>query len=171
MPIPIGLTSPEEASFPIVTKPTSDISGLLRERSVERDRGGREVRGAHERERVRRSPVAIHPGILPLDRERTVVPDPVQRADHGLEVDVAVAGGDEVPAAPGLAEVQVSAEDRRAGVEVPDRVLDVRVEDLLGEVGDEGRRVEELVLEVTRVEVDAEARPVADRVQRLDRTS
>ena len=50
-----------------------------------------------------------------------------------------------------------------------DRVLDVRVEDPAPELGDEGRRVQELVLEVARIEVDAEARPVADRGQRLAR--
>src|SRR6185312_14166438 len=137
MPTPIGFTSAPEAALPIVTKPTSGISGLLRERGVERDGRGREVRRADERERVRRPPVAIHPGILPLDRERPGVADPVERPDHALEVDVAVAGGHEVPAAARLAEVQVPAEDRRAAVEMPDRVLDVNVEDLVRELGDE----------------------------------
>ena len=58
-------------------------------------------------ERVRGAPVAVHAGVLPLDRERALVADPVQGAEELLEVDVAVAGGDEVPAAGVLAEVQV----------------------------------------------------------------
>ena len=52
-------------------------------------------------ERVGRAPLAVHPGVLPFDRERALVADPVERAEHRLEVDVAVAGGDEVPAAAG----------------------------------------------------------------------
>src|SRR5215218_1326023 len=165
--MPIGCTSPPSPAWPMVRKPTSDTSALLREGGVEGHGRRREVRLAHEREGVRRAPVAVHPGVLPLDRERPVVADPVERADHRLEVDVAVAGGDEVPAAARLAEVEVPAEDRAAAVEPPDRVLDVGVEDPVAELGDEGGRVEELVLEVARGEVDAEAPAVADRLQRL----
>ena len=83
-----------------------------------------------------------------------------------LEVDVAVAGGDEVPAARLLAEVQVRREDRAAAVEPLARVLDVDVVDPVGELERELRRVEELVREVARVEVDAERLAVADRVER-----
>ena len=106
-----------EAARPIVTKPTcfsSAIALLLCERCVEGDAGRGEVGAAHERERIRRPPVAVHPRVLPLDRERPGVADPVERPDHRLEVHVAVAGRDEVPAAPRLAEVEVPAEDRRA---------------------------------------------------------
>ena len=92
------------------------VAGLLHRR-VERDRRRREVGAADERERVRGAPVAVHAAVLPLDRERPVVADPVERAEERLEVDVAVAGRDEVPAARLLAEVQVRAEDRAAAVE------------------------------------------------------
>ena len=61
---------------------------------------------------VRRAPLAVHAGVLPLDGERPVVADAVQDAEERLEVDVAVAGRDEGPAAVGLAEVDVRAEDR-----------------------------------------------------------
>src|SRR3954469_14642721 len=106
------MSSPSPPVLPIVMKPTSEAtSGLLRERGVEGDRGRREVRPAHERKRVRRAPVAVHAGVLPLDRKRALVADPVERADHRLEVDVAVARGDEVPPAAGLPEVEVAAED------------------------------------------------------------
>src|SRR3954464_2104073 len=68
-----------------------------------------------------------------------------------------------------LAEVQGPAEDRAAPVEALDRVLDVDVVDAVGELGDERRAVEELVLEVRRVEVDAEALAVVERGERLAR--
>ena len=131
--------------------------------------GGGEIGRAHERQRVRGAPVAVHAGVLPLDRERALVADPVQRAEQVLEVDVAVAGGDEVPAARLLAEVQVPAEDRAAAVEALDRVLDVHVVDAVGELGHERGAVEELVLEVRGVEVDPEALAVVECVQRLAR--
>src|SRR5829696_7524194 len=118
------------------------MSGLLRERGVEGDLRRREVRAPHERERVRRAPVAVHAGVLPLDRERAAVADSVERAEHLLEVHVAVAGRDEVPAATLLAEVEVAAADRGAAVEPPLRVLDVHVVDALAELVDERRRVE-----------------------------
>jgi hypothetical protein len=43
----------------------------------------------------------------------------------------------------------------------------VRVVDPVAELGDEGGRVEELVLEVAGIEVDPEAGAVVERVQRL----
>ena len=97
------------------------------------------------------------------------VADPVQRAEELLEVDVAVAGRDEVPAARLVAEVQVRGEDRAAAVEALARVLDVHVVDPVGELERELRGVEELVREVARVEVDPERLAVVDRVERLPR--
>ena len=66
-----------------------------------------------------------------------------------------------------LAEVEVAGEDRAAPVEPAQRVLHVHVVDAVGELLDEGGRVEELVREVARVEVDPEALAVADRLERL----
>src|SRR6266853_1379323 len=153
-----------------IDKATDSCSraGLLHRR-VERDLRRREVRLAHERERVGRAPGAVHPAVLPFDREWALVADPVQRAEEGLEVDVAVAGRHEVPAARLIAEVQVRAENRPAAVEPLLRVLDVHVIDPVGEVERKLRRIEELMREVARVEVDAERVAVSDRVERLPR--
>ena len=68
-----------------------------------------------------------------------------------------------------FAEVEVSAEDALAAVEGLARVLHVDVIDAVRELLDERGRVEELVSEVARVEVDAELRPSVDRVERLAR--
>src|SRR3712207_8667033 len=57
--------------------------------------------------------------------------------------------------------VEVGGEDAAPAVERPPRVLDVDVVDAVGELLDEGRRVEELVREVAGIEVDPEA--LADR--------
>ena len=128
--------------------------------------GRGEVGPADEASGVRRAPVAVHAGVLPLDRERALVADPVERAEELLEVDVAVAGRDEVPAARVIAEAEVRAEDRAASVEPFARVLHVHVVDAVGELEHERSRVEQLVGEVARVEVDAEALAVPDRVER-----
>ena len=61
------------------------------------------------------------------------------------------------------------AEDRAAPVEPLARVLDVDVVDAIGELECELRRVEALVREVTRVEVDPERLAVVDRIERLAR--
>src|SRR6202521_125914 len=45
----------------------------------------------------------------------------------------------------------------------------MNVVDAVGELRDEGARVEELVREVTGIEVDPESGPAPDRVQRLAR--
>jgi hypothetical protein len=112
---------------------------------VEHDRGGSEVSASHEGECILRAPLAVHAGVFPLDRERPRVADRVERAEERLEVDVAVAGRDEVPAAIALAEVQMPAEDALAAVERLLRVLDVDVVDAVGELDRELRRIEELV--------------------------
>src|SRR2546428_1631761 len=106
MPTPIGgpgLVPPRAA--PCVEKLV-----LTLHRRVERDLGRREVDAAHELERLLRAVLAFHAGVLPLDRERARVPDPVQRAHERVEVDVAVAGRAEVPAALAVPEVEVRGE-------------------------------------------------------------
>ena len=69
---------------------------------------------------------------------------------------------------PGSPKFEVAAEDRRPPVERALRVLDVDVEDPVRELVDERRRLEELMLEVARVEVDPEARrsPIASSALR-----
>src|SRR3954468_20544089 len=58
------------------------------------------------------------------------------------------------------------AEDRAAAVQASQRVLDVHVGDVLAELLDEERRVQELRDHVAGVEVQTEARPAPDRVER-----
>ena len=114
-------------------------------RSVEREARRGEVRVADEGEGVLGAVLAIHARVLPLDRKRPVVADAVERPEECLEVDVAVAGRDEVPAAGLLTEVQVRPEDRAAPVESLLRVLHVHVVDAVGELAGELRGVEVLV--------------------------
>src|SRR5213594_3458974 len=135
-------------------------------RRVERDGGGLEVGAPDERERVRRPPLPLHSRVLPLDRERPRIADPVEPAEERLEVDVAVPGRDEVPPARRLAEVQVRAEDALPAIERLPRVLDMDVVDPLRELLGERGGVEKLVREVARVEVDPERLPVVDRIER-----
>src|SRR2546429_9065832 len=66
-----------------------------------------EVRPFHEPDRFRGAGLAVHTRVLPLDRDRSRVADPGERPEHRVEVDVAAAHGNEVPAALGLAELQV----------------------------------------------------------------
>ena len=83
-------------------------------RGVERSVGGREVALRTKRERLARAPFALHAAVLPLDRQRTVVADPVQRADELIEVDVAVPGETKSQPRSAVAEVQMRGEDRPA---------------------------------------------------------
>src|SRR5207244_7397818 len=92
-----------------------------------------EVRATDEGQRVRSAPVAVHARVLPLDREWARVGDSVQRPEERLEVDVAVTGRDEVPAARRLAEVEMTPEDALASVQRLARVLDGHVQDQVGE--------------------------------------
>src|SRR5205085_12137739 len=80
-------------------------------RRVEGDRRRLEVGAPDEGQRVRGAPLPLHPRVLPLDRERARVADPVQRAEERLEVDVAVPARDDIPPAGGLTEVDMRAQD------------------------------------------------------------
>src|SRR5262249_48384408 len=98
-------------------------------RRVERSIRRREVGAANELQRLGSTPLAVHAAVLPLDRERTCVADLVECPEELVEVDVAVTGGDEVPAAFAASEVEVRAQDRAAPVEAALRVLHVDVKD------------------------------------------
>src|SRR3954469_16557414 len=115
--------SPPPPARPIVWNPVSSLISTPLHRRVEGDRRRREVGAAHEGERVLRAPLAVHARVLPLDRERARVADPVQRPEEGLEVDVAVPGRDEIPPALLLAEVEGRSEDRAPAVEALEGVL------------------------------------------------
>src|SRR5919202_3992685 len=111
MPTPRVGTSPLGVpASPMVTNPTrSDIFpplGLLKCR-VEGALRGREVKALDEGSGLRGAVRAVHAAVFPLDRERPVVADAVQRAHDLFEVHAAAARRAEVPAAPGIAEVEV----------------------------------------------------------------
>src|SRR5205823_14024143 len=144
---------------------SAGLASSLLHRGIEGDRGGREVDAAHELQCFSRSGLAIHPRVLPLDRKRPLVPGRVQGPDDLVEVDVAVAEGAEIPAAAGIAERQVRAEDAGAAVEADGAVLHVHVEDPLREVADEQVRLHSLPLQVAGIEIEAEGGPVAEGLE------
>src|SRR5262249_54901958 len=79
------------------------------------------------------------------------------------EVDLAATWRTEVPAAAGGAEVQVRAENARAAIERPRRVLDVHVIDPVRERAQERHRVDELPEQMTGIEIEAKLGPVVER--------
>src|SRR3990167_1152553 len=81
---------------------------FLVESRVEGDAGRREVRSAHERKCILCPPLTVHARVLPLDRERTRVANPVECAEEPLEVHVAVAWRDKVPATLQVAEIEMT---------------------------------------------------------------
>src|SRR5947209_3595963 len=171
MPTPRVGTSPVGMpASPMVTNPTrSDMFPplALLERGVEGLLGRREVEALDEGSGLRGAVGAIHAAVLPLDRERPIVADAVQRAHDLLEVHAAAARRAEIPAPSGIAEVEVRAEDAGAAVEIARGVLDVHVIDAVGEALDEEHGIDELVVEMAGVEVDPEGGAVADGLERL----
>src|ERR1700733_10811385 len=117
-------------------------------RCVEGNPCGRERTSPDERQRVASAVLAVHPRILPFDRERARIPDAVERPQELLEIDVPPARRDEVPAPLLLPEPQVGREDRAAPVQTELRVLDVHVVDPIGELKRELGRIQELMSEV-----------------------
>src|SRR6185312_9676952 len=113
---------------------------------------------------------AVHSGVFPLDGDGAVVADRVEHPEALLPRHVAVAGGDEVPAAAGIRPWQVGAEPAVAAVAgLPFGVLAVDVVDPVLEVPEEADRVQVLPDEVARVPVEAERLAVADRLHGRDR--
>ena len=106
---------------------------------------------------------AVHPAVFPFNGERAGVLDIVQRDDDLLEVDVAAAGGAEIPVAGRVGECGVAAEHADGPVAVaPPGVFHVDVEDAVlrdiraAERADELHVIHVLIAEVGRVEVEAE---------------
>src|SRR3954452_13476330 len=129
--------------------------------------GGRRLdlgQPADEGEGVGSADGPVHAGVLPLDGDRASVVDAVEHPEDRLPGHVPVAGGDEVPAPARVAPGQVRGEPAVATVQPHLRLLAVDVVDPLAEVPQEVDRVEVLPDEVARVEVEAERRPVADRL-------
>src|SRR5712692_6403187 len=102
------------------------------ERGVERDGGWREVDRADEAERLGSAVLTIHPAVLPLDREWALVADTVQGTNDRLELDVAVAGRHEIPAAAAVAKIDVGREDAVLSVDQDLRIFDVDVVNPVG---------------------------------------
>jgi hypothetical protein len=108
----------------------------------------------------------VHAGVFPFDADRAVISDGGEHPETVLPVDVAAAGGHEVPAAAGIGPRQVGAENTAPAVMWSDLgVLAVDVVDPVAEVPDEIRRVDVLPDHVRRVPVDAESLAVADCFQ------
>src|SRR5215212_4775017 len=93
-------------------------SATGRERRVER-RGGRFDLGepSYEGKSVGGAHGTVHARVLPLDGDRSAVPDAVQHPEHRLPGDVAVTGGDEVPPATRIPPGQVRGEPAVAAVQ------------------------------------------------------
>ena len=70
---------------------------------------------ADESDGFGRAVEAVHAGVFPLDAQGAGIAAVVEGADEFLEVDVAAAGGAEVPAAAGVAEGEMRAEDAGGG--------------------------------------------------------
>src|SRR5690349_23420854 len=87
-----------------------------RERRVEGGVGLVEGQPADELEGLGGADEAVHAGVLPLDADRTVVADGVEHPEGRLPRDVAMAGRDEVPAAPRVGPREVGAEAAVAAV-------------------------------------------------------
>src|SRR5260370_25665472 len=85
MPTPMSLIFLPPEAAPMVTKPTCFCLLIvlpLLERGGERDAGGSEVGAANHGQRVGCAPVSVHARVFPFERQRAVVPDSVQGADH-----------------------------------------------------------------------------------------
>ena len=78
---------------------------------VEGDGRGLEVDLLYEGRGFGGAVLSIHPAVLPFNRQRALVADVIEGDDDLLEVDVAAAGGAEVPIAARVGEGGVPAED------------------------------------------------------------
>lgn len=78
------LASVSARPMPLVTSPSIPLTERLVDYAVPRD----EIKIAGEAQCLWRPHVPTHPGIRPLDRQRSLVSDLVERPDHRLEIDV-----------------------------------------------------------------------------------
>ena len=106
------------------------------------------------------------PDVFPLDRQRPVVVDLVERADDLLEVDAAAPRRAKLPAAARIAKLQMARQDAAAAVERHDRVLDVHVIDAIGKRANELDRIDPLPQQMAGIEVEAELLAAIERLQR-----
>src|SRR5882757_8995500 len=108
---------------------------------------------AQELQRLRGTALPVHPGVLPFDRQRPLVPDLIEDPDDPVPRHIAVPDRYEIPPAAGIRPRQVRAQSAVAPVELPLGFLAVHVVDAIPEFGDKSDRVEVLPHEMARVEV------------------
>ena len=85
------------------------------------------------------------------------IADVIQRSDDLFEINTAVTERTEIPAALGVAEVEVRSENAGPSVKLERRVLHVHVVDAVGKLGQEANGVDLLPVQVARVEIEAES--------------
>src|SRR3712207_860255 len=123
-------TAPMKAPEPPPTMPIFSFFMLFpSECRVEGARRRLEVQPPDEGGRLPRPLNAVHAGVLPLHRERTVVADAIQGSDHRLEVHAPSSDRSEVPAPAMVAESEVRGKDAALAIEAPECILDVDVVD------------------------------------------
>jgi hypothetical protein len=99
---------------------------------------------------------AVHAAVFPFDGEGSGVFGGVEGADDFFEANAAASDAAEVPAASGVTEGEVAAEDTGAAVEGNGGIFHVDVVDAIGEGADEFDGINALPDEVAGVEVEAE---------------
>src|SRR5690242_19807847 len=118
--------------------PTLDHVTLLLKRRVECHRARFETQLLDKRACLGRAVLAVHTYVFPLDAQRALVADVIQRDDDFLEVDVAVAEAAEIPVTARVAEVRMSAEHAHRAVTVaPPHVLHVDMVNAVAKAADE----------------------------------
>jgi len=144
------------------------IFGLLFfavEGRVEGDAAGGKVIGFYVPARFRPAVDAVHPDILPFDRERATVPDIVQRDDNFFESNVPVPDRSKIPVAAVVTKVGVPPENTDIPRAVsPPGVLHVGVIDPVFELQEEFHVINTLISKMRWVVVEAKSLVMFDRV-------
>src|SRR6218665_3572049 len=139
------------------------------ESRVERNTGSFECILTNEGKSLGCTKQPIHPGIFPLNREWSIVPNCIEHSEAVFPGHVAVPGGDKVPTAARISPCQERTQSPVAPVVEPlFGVFTVHMDDSILEVPQEPDRVEVLPDEVARVPVQAERLPMPDSLERPD---
>ncbi len=110
--------------------------------------------------------LAIHPGILPFDRKRSVVANLVQCPQDSLKVNRASANRPEVPKAARIAEIKMPAEYARfLRLGSPGDIFHMDMEDARGELADKCNIVNTLVTKVAGIVVETKSWMAIDCIQ------
>src|SRR5690625_541404 len=108
---------------------------------------------------------AIHSAIFPFERKRPDVTDNIERANNLLEIDIAAADRTKIPAASGVAKIQMRSQDSAPAIELMCDIFHVHVIDPVRKRADKFDRIDELPDEVARIEVEAKSVAVIDRFE------